>query len=118
MPACLICGGPITRRPRNIFGKIVDRAMYKCEDCGQRIHRRRTFFALFRRYCECPRCGTRDLHRLASRDRVDGISKNPFRRLLVLLGFPIYHCTFCRFQFRDWRKRESDERKKSTAMTA
>jgi hypothetical protein len=26
------------------------------------------------------------------------------RRLLGLFGLPLYHCTFCRFQFRDWRK--------------
>lgn len=118
MPACYICGGPISRTPRNTFGRIVDRAVYKCEDCGLKVHRRRALFALFRPYCECPKCGTRELNRLASRDHVDGITRNPFRRLLRLLGFPLYHCTFCRFQFRDWRKRESDSPKGSKAIVA
>lgn len=29
---------------------------------------------------------------------------NPLRRLLVVFGASIYHCTFCRVQFRVWRK--------------
>jgi len=29
------------------------------------------------------------------------MSSNPLRRLLI--GSPLYHCTFCRYQFRDWR---------------
>jgi hypothetical protein len=36
------------------------------------------------------------------------MSFNPFRFLLILLGRPLYHCAFCRLQFRDWRKRQSD----------
>jgi hypothetical protein len=30
------------------------------------------------------------------------VSRNPCRRLLF--GCPLYHCTFCRYQFRDWRR--------------
>ncbi|HZL55503.1 MAG TPA: hypothetical protein VFC21_00380 [Bryobacteraceae bacterium] len=118
MPACLVCGGAILRKPRNPIYKILDRALYKCENCGLRIHRRRPFFALFHRYCECPKCGTHELGRLAAKDRIDGVTMNPFRRLLKLLGCPLYHCTFCRFQFRDWRKRESDGRKKNNIAAA
>jgi len=118
MPACHLCGGPIIRKPRSFLGKIVDRAVYRCEDCGARLHRRRAPFALLKPYCECPKCGTRELNRLATRDRIDAMSQNPLRRLLFLLGLPIYHCTFCRFQFRDWRKRECDMQKKSDAMVA
>jgi uncharacterized Zn finger protein len=106
MPACVACGGPIVRRPRNVFNKFVDRAIYKCENCGRQTHRRRPIFTLFRRYCECPKCGTRNLSRLAVRDRIDTMTQNPLRRLLFLFGYPIYHCTFCRYQFRDWRKRQ------------
>jgi hypothetical protein len=34
------------------------------------------------------------------------MSQNPLRRMLGLAGFPLYHCTFCRLQFRDWRGRD------------
>jgi hypothetical protein len=44
------------------------------------------------------------LSRLAAKDRIDSTSRNPLRRMLKLFGCPLYHCTFCRMQFRDWRK--------------
>jgi DNA-directed RNA polymerase subunit RPC12/RpoP len=106
MPACRVCGGPIVRKPRNFAYRILDRALYKCEQCDARIHRRRALFTIFNRYCECPKCGGHDLTRLQSKDRIDAITQNPFRRLLKLAGAPLYHCTFCRYQFRDWRKRD------------
>lgn len=59
---------------------------------------------IFNRYAECPRCGTLRLSRRVSIDRIDGMTRNPFRLILKLFGCPLYHCTFCRFQFRDWRK--------------
>jgi endogenous inhibitor of DNA gyrase (YacG/DUF329 family) len=118
MPACSVCGGPIVRKPRNLFRKIIDRAVFKCEHCGKRVSRRRTFFTIFLRYASCPKCGTPDLSRLASKDRVDGVTHNPFRRLMKLFGCPLYHCTFCRFQFRDWRSRQSDRKPPNKIMTA
>jgi DNA-directed RNA polymerase subunit RPC12/RpoP len=117
MPACLACGGPLLRKPRNLFNKIIDRAIYRCENCELRIHRRRTFFALLS-YAECPKCGTRDLARLSGTDRIDSITRNPVRRLLRLFGCPLYHCTFCRFQFADWRMREADRSRKSSDLAA
>jgi hypothetical protein len=38
------------------------------------------------------------------------MSRNPLRKLLAIFGCPLYHCIYCRYQFRDWRKRLSDER--------
>ena len=105
---CPVCGGKFARIPRGAFGKIFDRAVYKCRACGETRHRRRVFLAVFHRYCECPKCGNRDLNRLSGKDRIDAVTKNPLRRVLKLLGCPLYHCTFCRFQFRDWRRRERD----------
>ncbi len=99
-----MCGGDLVRRKRNFVQRLVYRSVYRCDDCGRRIPLPRPFLTLFDRYSECPRCGTHDLSRLAQKDRIDGTSPNPFRRMLKLLGCPLYHCTFCRMQFRDWRK--------------
>jgi hypothetical protein len=41
--------------------------------------------------------------KLRKADKVDRMSNNLLRRLLRLVGCPLYHCTFCRYQFRDWR---------------
>lgn len=90
--------------------RLVFRAVYRCAHCNRRVSQPRSFLTIFHRYCECPRCGTRDLSRLAQKDRIDGISPNPLRRMLKLLGCPLYHCTFCRMQFRDWRKTEPKAR--------
>ncbi len=91
-------------------------AIFRCDYCGHRDYIwRRSLFVIFQRYSECPRCGTHDLSRLSSRDWVDSTTQNPLRRTLGLFGFPLYHCTFCRLQFWDWRKRESDVSKRSAA---
>lgn len=77
--------------------------MFRCEHCGRKMLLRRSFFSLFRPYVECPRCSTKDLGELSKPDRVDRTTRNPVRKLLRLFGAPLYHCTFCRYQFSDWR---------------
>lgn len=105
MPICSVCGHHSSRKRRNIIQKVLFYAVFRCGDCGRRDHVwRRSLFVIFRRFVECPQCGTRDLSKLARRDWVDKMSRNPLRRLLGLVGFPLYHCTYCRLQFRDWRK--------------
>ena len=110
MPSCLTCGSKIVRKRRNLVEKLFDRATYLCESCDRAFHMRRSFFSVFRRYTECPKCSTRQLGRLASPDRIDRMTLNPLRRALAVLGAPLYHCTFCRYQFRDWRKRAPEYR--------
>jgi len=51
----------------------------------------------------CPECGTARLSKRSKYDRIDRKSNSLLRRFLGLFGAPIYHCTFCRLQFRDIR---------------
>jgi putative FmdB family regulatory protein len=118
MPGCARCGQPTVRKRRNLLQKVFSRAVYRCEHCRKNFHVRRPLLRIFRRYAECPQCGTRELSRLASKDHVDRMSRNPLRRILKLLGAPLYHCTFCRLQFRDWRKRHPGENNSFTATPA
>ena len=37
---------------------------------------------------------------------VDRMNKNPLRWMLAFVRAPLYHCTFCRLQFWDFRKRQ------------
>ncbi len=103
MQSCIECGHRATRRRRGIFRKIACRATFECDHCGLNWNEFRPLFAIFQRYCQCPRCHNRDLTRLAARDRLDRMHPNPLRLLAGLLGASLYHCTFCRMQFRDWR---------------
>lgn len=97
-------------RQRTALQRLVYRAVYRCEECNHRTARPRSFVSVLNRYVECPRCGNQDLTRLAQKDRIDSTSPNPLRRMLKLLGCPLYHCTFCRMQFRDWRDRSPEAR--------
>src|SRR5258708_22270453 len=110
LTVCVYCGREANRRPRNFFLKPFLSGSYSCPKCGLRWSRLRSFFFLFQKYAECPSCQTRAITRLAKKDRVDPMTLNPFRRMLVVFGAPIYHCTFCRIQFRDWRKADPDRR--------
>ena len=105
MPDCAQCGDEIIRIRRNFLERAYTRAVFQCPSCGHRLYFRRSFFRRVRRYCECPQCGTRNLSQLKSIDRVDRLNKNPLRLLLAIFRAPLYHCTFCRLQFWDLRKR-------------
>jgi len=104
MFACSRCGGPTSRRARGFVRRVFSRAFFRCDSCGAATYVYRSFFSLFQRWSHCPLCHNRRLTILARPDQVDRRTLNPFRRLLGLFGFPLYHCTFCRFQFRDWRR--------------
>ena len=104
MPSCNKCGRETSRRHRGVLLKIVSRASLRCNHCGARSNFYRPVFAIFQRWCQCPLCHNRQLAIRGKADKIDRLSPNPLRRLLVLFGCPIYHCTFCRYQFRDWRE--------------
>jgi NAD-dependent SIR2 family protein deacetylase len=72
----------------------------RCPECDARWYWRRV---LLQTHTLCPDCGTNRLSKLSKYDRIDRKSGNIVRRLLVMFGAPIYHCTFCRLQFRDVR---------------
>lgn len=116
MPACDICGGLLVRRPRGTYRRIVSRASYRCEGCGANSYFYRPFFALFQRFSQCPICHNPRLSILSRRDHVDRRTRNPLRRMLGLFGRPLYHCTFCRFQFRDIRGLDPHVRESSAKM--
>ena len=104
MTVCIYCGRDAVRRPRSFWLKVVSKASFSCPRCESRWNRPRALFFFFQRYVECPLCKTRAISQLAKKDRIDPMLFNPLRRLLALFGASIYHCTFCRVQFRDWRK--------------
>ncbi len=103
MQTSIDCGKRFTRRRRNLIEKVLCSAAFHCKDCGAESRHYRSFFAIFQSYCQCPVCHNRDLTKLAKRDKLDRMHPNPLRRLLQVFHAPLYHCTFCRLQFRDWR---------------
>ena len=102
---CLRCGKGASIVHRTPLRRIFCLAACRCDSCGARWYHYRTLFMLLQWNASCPLCHSYDIGRLHSKDKVDPMSLNPFRRLLFLFGAPVYYCTFCRFQFRDWRHR-------------
>ena len=83
--------------------RIFSKASFHCNHCGADSNFYRSPVAIFERWCQCPICHTHNVKVRSRVDRIDRMSPNPLRRALWLLGCPLYHCTFCRYQFRDWR---------------
>jgi predicted Zn finger-like uncharacterized protein len=115
VPSCATCGHETVRTRRNSFQKLYTLAIFKCPKCDDRFYLRRKFLGIFGRYVQCPKCGTMNLSKFKNIDRIDRVNKNPFRLALSIVGAPLYHCTFCRLQFWDWRSRDPEAEKERAA---
>lgn len=104
---CLDCGRRLTRRHRTAFEKLFYRSCFRCDSCGAQANSARPLVAMLHEFAECPKCSTRDVSKLRRVDKIDRMSKNPFRYILRAFGAPLYHCNFCRIQFYDWRPKDS-----------
>lgn len=100
MQHCPVCAGLGKRRPRSFVERLFTRAKLRCSSCNAVWYWRRYFF---QKHAQCPECGTSRLSKLRKYDKIDRISESVLRRSLALFGASIYHCTFCRLQFRDYR---------------
>jgi predicted RNA-binding Zn-ribbon protein involved in translation (DUF1610 family) len=117
MPCCQFCDHELIRKRRTLFQKAFTLAVFKCPKCHNSTSWRRPFFHKISLRSQCPQCGTPDVSKLRSIDRVDRLNKNPLRALLGLVGAPLHHCTFCRLQFWDLRSRSPEVRKARAAGT-
>ena len=96
------------REHRKAFQKVIYAELFRCSRCRTRVRRvypflRLNYEFLFSRHTRCVRCGTPAVHRMAKRDRVDSLSKNPLSQIQRLTGAPVNKCPACRLQYYDWR---------------
>lgn len=56
-------------------------------------------------YVTCPECATADVRQLNRLDQVDRLARVPFSAIQRCLGGRLYHCSRCRLQFYDCRKK-------------
>jgi predicted RNA-binding Zn-ribbon protein involved in translation (DUF1610 family) len=109
MQHCPVCAGLGKRRSRTFVQRIFNRAKLRCTSCGAVWYWRRY---LLQEHTLCPECGTSRLSKLRKYDKIDRKNSSFFRRFLAIFGAPIYHCTFCRLQFRDYRQLNPDRKPK------
>lgn len=105
MQSCRECGSIVARRHRSENERLLYQACFTCRRCNADNRTYRIIFQFLQRYVDCPRCGTVDLSKLRSIDKIDSMTKNPFRHLIRLFGGSLYHCGYCRYQFYDLRPR-------------
>lgn len=113
MPGCNYCGARTLRAHRTFLERLTCRRVYRCTRCSGKLAVHRSFIALFHSRCVCPSCGSADLNKLSSlgasdkeasgKETSDKLTTKPVRRLLGMVGAPLYHCTCCHFQFYDFR---------------
>lgn len=118
MPGCIHCGARTERARRTSLERLTTRAVYLCRGCGARTPVYRSIMAMFQSRCVCPLCGNTDLTKLAALDRIDKLTANPVRLLFGVLRAPLYHCTFCRYQFYDPRRPGAAPVRKPVALNS
>jgi len=118
MLTCPACSGLGKRLPRSFTERVFNRAKMWCSNCGVVWYWPRV---PFQKHTQCPECGTSRLLKLSKYDRIDRKSTSILRHLLGIFGAPIYHCTFCRLQFCDYRdpdpERKLEKLRKARART-
>ena len=92
--------------------RIFTRAKLKCPQCSHVWYWRRF---LFQKHALCPECATPRVLKRSKYDRIDRKSESLFRNFLGLFGAPIYHCTFCRLQFRDFHGLDPNRKPRTQA---
>jgi hypothetical protein len=114
---CSSCGSQrFFRRRRRLPERVYCAEIYQCKECGCRERVRYwQHWHWASRTVRCPLCGNGDVKRLARRDGIDRMYKNPLSYLQRLAGAPIYHCQWCRLQFHDLRPRATNLDKREPA---
>lgn len=84
----------------------------RCSGCNTVWYWRRV---IFQKFTQCPECGTSRLSKRSRYDKIDRKSDSFLRRFIGIFGAPIYHCTFCRVQFRDFRGLNPNSKSKAHA---
>src|SRR6476619_7543250 len=92
---------------RTFWERLVYRAAFECIDCKRRITLRHSFSFQLALEARCPKCGSAQLRRLNSPDKIESMSRRPWNLIQGFLGGHLYYCALCRLQFYDWRGRQS-----------
>jgi DNA-directed RNA polymerase subunit RPC12/RpoP len=93
---------------RTVLERFSYLAIYSCKDChaednlprAHQLHRGTT--------ARCPKCGTFRISRLKEPDRIDPMHSGVLNLLEKMAGGRLFHCRYCRIQFWDRRRLQSE----------
>ena len=117
---CPKCSFPLDRQRRSLLQRLLFRRLFVCRACGTQIRAWRIPFEGTVRFVASPHtrciaCGQVRVRYLATRDRIDHMSRHPFSLVAALVRAPIYHCNACRHQYHDWRGVNPDMQERRVA---
>lgn len=106
--SCPKCSFPLDRQRRSLPERLLFRRLFVCRACGTQLRAWRipletTVRFVSSTHTRCISCGNERVRYLATRDRIDHMSKHPFSLIAAVVRAPIYHCNACRHQYHDWR---------------
>jgi len=83
-------------------------AVYACKACDTEDRLPRAHQLHRGKVARCPKCGTYRLSRLKERDHIDAMQTGVLNMMELLAGGKLFHCRYCRLQFRDRRRLQSE----------
>jgi len=83
-------------------------AIYACKECHTEDNLPRAHQLHRGKAARCPKCGTFRLRQLKEPDTIDRMHTGVLNMLEKMVGGKLFHCRYCRIQFWDRRRLQSE----------
>jgi DNA-directed RNA polymerase subunit RPC12/RpoP len=83
-------------------------AIYSCKECNAEDNLPRAHQMHRGKAARCPKCGTFRIKQLKEPDKIDPMHTGLLNILERMVGGKLFHCRFCRIQFWDRRRLQSE----------
>jgi hypothetical protein len=83
-------------------------AIYSCKQCNAEDSLPRAHHMHRGKAARCPKCGTFRIKQLKEPDQIDPMHTGMLNMLEKMVGGKLFHCRFCRIQFWDRRRMQSE----------
>ena len=93
---------------RTLLERVNYLAIYSCKQCHTEDNLPRTHQLHRGKAARCPKCGTFRITRLKGPDRIDRMQTGVLNLLEKMAGGKLFHCRYCRVQFWDRRRLQSE----------
>lgn len=100
---------------RTLLERISYLAIYSCKECHAEDNLPRAHQLHRGKAARCPKCGTFRLTRLREPDHIDRMHTGFLNALEKMAGGRLFHCRYCRIQFWDRRRLQSEVAARETA---
>lgn len=93
---------------RTLLERVNYLAIYSCKQCHTEDNLPRMHQLHRGKAARCPKCGTFRITRLKEPDRIDRMQTGVLNLLEKMAGGKLFHCRYCRVQFWDRRRLQSE----------